>query len=236
MKLTYTKKRGYHHWLCLVCGVSERERIPDQATEEYQHNPANPILGICGSCNRGSPSARIRLGNSTVRPAPILPEETQMLVFEGVWGEYWEIAKRFEHKARAQDRDDLRHNIIIRLVEVAKAREASGEDFSYLAKLRTASYTCLAYWRDEKRNGKIISLNTTIQDEEGDTIELIDTLADDNAIDLDAWLDARVWLMGCPKKLVQIARKRASGFALTATDHQYLWRYKRKAQMRLAGM
>jgi hypothetical protein len=68
-------------------------------------------------------------------------------------GQYLEIAQRFEHNARAQDREDLRHNIIIRLFEVARAKEAKGEAFTELAKLRTASYMAPAYWRDEKHNG-----------------------------------------------------------------------------------
>ena len=28
------------------------------------------------------------------------------------WGKYIKVAKRFEHKAKAQDREDLRHTII----------------------------------------------------------------------------------------------------------------------------
>jgi len=233
VKKTYTKRRGYHHWLCVACGQREGERIPDQADDRYQHNPANPWLGVCGGCNGGSPSARIRLGNSSLRPQPSLTEETQTLAFEGEWGEYWGIAKHFEHKAPWQDREDLRHNIIIRLVEVATVKQASGEAFSELGKLRTASFTVLAYWRDAKRNGRVISLNTQVEDWELNPTELIDTIADDSAIDLDAWVDARTWLLGCPKRLVEIAHKRVSGVNLTPADSRYLYKFRLKEQKRL---
>jgi len=99
--------------------------------------------------------------------------------------------------------------------------------------VRVASYVVMEYWHTEKRNGRIISLNTEIDDGEGNTIELIDTIADDNAIDLEAWVDARVWLLGCPKRLVGIAHKRSSGIALTNEEHQYLWRFRQKEQKRL---
>ena len=51
--------------------------------------------------------------------------------------------------------------------------------------------TVADYWRSEYRNGRIISLNQVYDDGDGNTTELIDTLADDKAIDLDAWIDAR---------------------------------------------
>ena len=77
------------------------------------------------------------------------------------------------------------------------------------------------------------SLNQEIEDGEGNTEELIDTLADDSAIDLDAWLDARRWLLGCPKRLIEVAYKRASGLPLKAKDREYLSHYHRKAQKSL---
>ena len=52
-ELTYGKRRGYHHTACQVCGATRRERIPDQVAQEYQHNPGNPILGVCPGCNHG---------------------------------------------------------------------------------------------------------------------------------------------------------------------------------------
>ena len=148
------------------------------------------------------------------------------------WEKYSEVADRFQYKARFQDREDLKHNIIVRLAEVAQRN--GHKPFTEWAMLRVASYVVMEHWHTEKRNGKIISLNTVIDDGEGDSIELIDTIADDSAIDLEAWVDARVWLMGCPKRLIEIARKRAMGEALEIADRKYLCKWRKREQKRLS--
>ena len=150
---------------------------------------------------------------------------------EGEWLTYYKVAIKFVHKAKFQDRGDLKHNIIVRLAEVAQRN--GHKPFTDWAMLRVASYVVMEHWHTEKRNGKIISLNSVVDDGEGDTTELIDTLADDSAIDLEAWLDARVWLMGCPKRLVGIAHKRVSGIPLDNADMIYLCKWRKKAQKRL---
>jgi len=147
------------------------------------------------------------------------------------WGKYSEIADRFQHKARFQDREDLRHNIIVRLAEVAQRN--GHKPLTEGAMVRVASYVVLEYWHTEKRNGKVISLNNTIEDGEGDTIEMIDTIADDKAIDLEAWVDARTWLLGCPKRLIEVAHKRVIGTPLDNADKLYLGKWRKKAQKRL---
>jgi DNA-directed RNA polymerase specialized sigma24 family protein len=146
------------------------------------------------------------------------------------WDTYMEIARRFEHKAQYQDREDLRHSIIVRLAEVA---ERNGDKpFTEWAMLRVASYVVMEYWRAEKRRPQI-SVNSQIEDDDGNTIELIDTIADDSAIDLDAWLDAKAWLLSCPKRLIQIALKRVNGIPLDNADMIYLCKWRKKAQKRL---
>ena len=125
------------------------------------------------------------------------------------WEKYSTVADRFQHKARFQDREDLKHNIILRVAEVAQRN--GNKPFTEGAMVRVASFVVLEYWHTEKRNGKVISLNTGIDDGEGNTVELIDTIADDNAIDLEAWVDARIWLLGCPNRLVDIAHKGVKG-------------------------
>jgi len=232
-QLTYTRQRGLHYWVCLVCGKQDKELIPDQADCRYEHNPGNPWLGVCGSCNGGSPSAEIRLGNSSI---PVSRngfdgEQEQSPKLDGDWGEYWEIARRFERKAPFQDREDLRHSIILRLFDVARAKQAKGEAFTEAGKLRTASLVVMEYWHTEKRNGKVMSLNTEIADGEGDSAELWETIADDRAIDLEAWVDARTWLRGCPRRLVEIARKRLKGIPLDGNDQRYLNRYQKQLKL-----
>jgi len=145
------------------------------------------------------------------------------------WEKYSEVADRFQHKARFEDRDDLRHNIILRLAEVASNN--GHEPFTIGAMIRVASYVVMEYWHSEKRNGKVISLNTAIGNGDGDSMELMDTIADDNALNLEAWVDARTWLMGCPKRLIQIADKKVNGIALDWKDHKYLQRKRKQLEL-----
>ena len=147
------------------------------------------------------------------------------------WEQYSEIAERFQHKAKYVDREDLRHNIIVRLAEVASNN--GHKPFTTGAMIRVASYVVMEYWHSEKRNGKVISLNMDTGNGEGEGVELIETIADDSAIDLEAWVDARMWLLGCPKRLIQIADKRVNGEALELADRLYLCRWRQKEQTSL---
>ncbi len=151
------------------------------------------------------------------------------------YGKYITVADRYQHKAKYQDREDLNHTIILSLAQAQLAKDNNGGgQLSDVAMLRVASYECQKYWRAIKRQLTILSLNTELSN--GDGIELIDTVADDKAIDLSAWLDARTWLLGCPIRLVQIARKITNGDKLTPTDSQYLWRYRKREQKTLLAM
>ncbi|MBM4447552.1 MAG: hypothetical protein FJ023_09480 [Chloroflexi bacterium] len=142
------------------------------------------------------------------------------------WQKYIEIADKFQHKAKAADRQDLRQDIILRLAEVANSN--GHKPFTEGSMVRVASYTVMAYWRDLMRKPTILSLNGELTDGDGETAELWQTLADDKAIDLDAWLDARRWLLGCPKRLVQIAVRLYNGNRLDFKDYHYVERYRQK--------
>jgi len=142
------------------------------------------------------------------------------------WEKYSQIADRFQHKVRFQDRQDVEHDIIVRLAELADRN--GDKPFSELSMLRVGSYVVMEYWRQEKRQLTWLSLNEDIDDGGGDTIELWETLADDKAIDLDAWLDAKRWRLGCPKRLVKIAWKKVYRKRLTWKEHKYLARYRQK--------
>jgi len=150
------------------------------------------------------------------------------------YGKYIAVADRYQYKAKREDREDLNHTIILSLAQAQLAKDNNGGgQLSDVAMLRIASYECQKYWRAIKRQLTILSLNTDIYDGDGNTTELIDTVADDKAIDLDAWLDARTWLLGCPRRLVQIAGKRLKGIALTQYERLYLCRYRQKEQKSL---
>jgi len=136
------------------------------------------------------------------------------------WDKYIEIARRFEHKAQFQEREDLRHSIILALAQqVERNRRNGNKPLTEFGMLRIASHTVADYYRglrlpsgnlpcgrcskaqrakcqkddlySQCRKGiEVVSLNSHIEDGEGegDSVELIDTIADDSAIALDAWL------------------------------------------------
>jgi hypothetical protein len=157
----------------------------------------------------------------------------------------------------AQDRGDIRHSIIL---ELARARSRDGhKPFSEAMMCRIASCVVVCYWRKQYKltNGldcgscsqkqrakckegylysvcpkavKIESLSKPITDADGNVTELGDTIADDKAIDIGAWLDARTFLLSFPNRLVQIAHKRVDGIPLTNRELQYLWYWRKKTE------
>jgi len=142
------------------------------------------------------------------------------------WQKYIEIADKFQHKARYDDREDLRQDIIVRLAELDSNN--GHNPLTKPAMYRIASYVVMEYWHKLKRQPTILSLNYELDDGDGHTVELWQTLADDKAIDTEAWQDAKRWLLGCPRRLVQIAVKLYSGKALSFKDYHYIeyWRKK----------
>ena len=80
---------------------------------------------------------------------------------------------------------------------------------------------------------KIESLSKPITDADGNVTELGDTIADDKAIDIGAWLDARTFLLSFPNRLVQIAHKKLEGTPLDKKDQKYLERFRRLERQRL---
>jgi len=142
------------------------------------------------------------------------------------WGKYIAVAERFQHKARYQDREDLNHDI---LLELATAQLKHGDSqLTEPALYRIASFVVADYWRKSSRI-VVASLNDNIDDDEGNSTELIDTLTDDKAIDFEAWLDAKRWLLGCPKRLAEVATKQVSGKPLDGAERKYLCKWRREA-------
>jgi len=162
------------------------------------------------------------------------PEDNDPLSYaklDGEWRQWYETAHRFEHKVPAQDRGDIRHNIILELA-LARARDGD-KPFSEAMMCRVASFVVADYWRKAKRKPTLLSLDTEIGNGDGDTTGLIETIADDKAIDVEAWLDARTFLLGCPHRLVQIASKITKGHNLTHGDRTYLWKWRKREQISL---
>jgi len=79
----------------------------------------------------------------------------------------------------------------------------------------------------------IQSLDQATSDYDGNECRLLDTVADDKAIDLDLKLEASDWLLGCPIRLIEIATKKEDGIPLNENDQKYLERYRKKSQLAL---
>ena len=60
--------------------------------------------------------------------------------------------------------------------------------------------------------------------------DLGNLIADDKALDLEAWADAKTFLLGCPDRLIAIACKVKDGESLTNRERQYLWYWRQREQ------
>ncbi|MFC1982270.1 hypothetical protein ACFLV5_00535 [Chloroflexota bacterium] len=68
---------------------------------------------------------------------------------EGDWLLYYKVANRFVHKAQAQDRNDLLHDIILNLSVAGRNNGHKLDNPSWM--YRIASFTVTQYWRDYYR-------------------------------------------------------------------------------------
>ena len=88
-------------------------------------------------------------------------------------------------------------------------------------------------YSDCHRAIRLESLNQPITDSEGNVTELGDLIADDRALDLPEWIDARTFLIGAPVRLKAIAMKKRKGETLNNAELCYLSRLRRKTQRTL---
>ena len=215
MELSYFTRRGYHYRVCQVCGKRERERIPDQAPEEYRHNPGNPTLAVCPNCNNGVGTGKIALLNSKMshKAQYSRDDDGEALSYDRLpepWRGWAKLAKNFVWQLDDQrDREDLMHDIIVRLAEVAEEYRQQGKTLTKWGSIRVAQYTRLRFYHQKKRwkRVSVVSLNSVIQDEDGYETEMIQTIADNKGRDLDAWLDAKSHYLGSPEKTREAIRK-----------------------------
>ena len=176
---------------------------------------------------------------------------------EGQWLTYYRVAVQFTGRALPADREDVLHDIIVTLADVERS---TGKPLTEPAMYRIASRTVADYWRSHFKltNGlgcgscsqkqrakcraewsysqcpkaiKLESLNEPIVDADGNITDLGDLIADDKAVDLAEWLDAKSFLARCPHRLIAIVVKLRDGETLTNCEHQYLWRFRQRAQI-----
>ncbi len=176
---------------------------------------------------------------------------------EGKWVAYCKVASRFTDRVKAEDKEDILHTIIANLADVE--RNNRYKPFTEAVMYRIASRTIADYWFSHysfnngldckhcskaqrhkcKEDGlytecakamKLESLNRPIIDSEGNITELGESIADDKALDLDAWVDARTFLLGFPQRLLMIAQKLDNGESLAVADRKYLCKWRKREQ------
>ena len=212
------------------------------------------------SCITATSKPRPFKSRSTVRKRQAEPGHNGYDHLQGEWLAYYKVASRFTDRVKPQDKEDILHTIMATLANVK--RNNGHRPFTEAVMYRIASRTVADYWRSYYKvsNGldcgscsqaqrqkckeddlysecpkavKLECLDKPIIDNEGHTTELGELIADDKALDLDAWLDARTFLFGFPQRLLLIAHRINNGEALTNKDHQYLWRFRQREQKRL---
>ena len=181
---------------------------------------------------------------------------------DGEYLTYYKVASRFAYQVLAEDTQDLLHTIIMTLA-VAE-RNNGHKPFTEAAMYRIASRAKADYWRDQYRhtNGltccncskaqrrkckedwlypecpkaiKLEYLSKPVIGQDGELTELGELIADDKAIDLDAWVSDSTWEIGYPKRLVAIAYKLKAGIALTVADRKCLCKWRKREQKTLFG-
>jgi len=152
---------------------------------------------------------------------------------------------------------------MLEMAKVKAKYQAKGKPLTEAGLMRVASYELTDYWvkqrrlttwldcgncsKEQRRKCReellysecpkfhqLVSLNTEIDgDGDGHKTELIEFIADDKALDLDGWVDARRILRGLPKQIVQIGYKVYSGIPLDGNEQRYLNRYRKEYQKAL---
>jgi hypothetical protein len=148
--IAFTLNRGRHYVICLKCGKRFSQRIPDQADDQYKHNPANEWLGLCNVCDGGQGLSDVLLGKSPqtveVPEHDLTPTDYNLL--DGEWLEFYKVAYAYSKKVEYGERADLCHDLILAL---AKQRRKDGKPLPELRAYRIASLQVALYWRKLKR-------------------------------------------------------------------------------------
>jgi hypothetical protein len=214
-------------------------------------------LAVCQSSPTKPRSIKSR-SNTKKRQAPVIGNGYDQL--DGQWLSYYRVASRFTDKVKPEDREDILHTIMMTLADVE--RNNGHKPFTEAVMYRIASRTVSDYWFSHysytagldckhcskaqrqkcKQDNlytqcpkaiKLENLNKPIIDSEGRTTELGELIADDKALDLDAWADAKTFILRFPNRLLQIAFKVSNGITLTPYDRLYLYRFRQREQKAL---
>jgi len=206
--------------------------------------------GQSSSCQRTQALRTIK-SRSNGRKRQAEPNHNGYDQLTGDWLTYYKVTGYFVRYIRFDDREDFLHDTMLEMAKVKAKYELIGKPLTEAGLMRVASYQVTEYWtrlrrlttwldcgncskaqrqkcRSEDLYSKcpkyhqLVSLNAKADgDGDGEPSELIEFIADDKAIDLDAWVDARRILRGLPRRLVQIAYKRYSGIPLDRKERNY---------------
>jgi len=180
----------------------------------------------------------------------------------GDWAVYYKVGKGFARKVHREDREDFLHDLLLTMARVKASYTTKGKELTTGGLVRMAQYEVATYWRKRFRriNGidcgccskaqrekckdwfmypdcpkavKQERLDKLVEDGNGDSTPLCELIADDNAVDVVARLDARLILDGYPRRFVQLAYKKYAGYTLTESERSYYRREQKKAQKSL---
>jgi hypothetical protein len=181
---------------------------------------------------------------------------------DGDWALYYKVARGFVRRVKPEDRGDFLHDLLLVMAKVKAKYNLIGKPLSEAGLIRVACYEVADYWRKwfKRINGRecgqcsqtqrrkcreedlyreclkairMESLDKVIEDGNGDSTELHEMIADDNAVDVVARLEARLTLQSYPHRFVTVAYKKYAGYQLTKNEQQYYWREAKKAQKKL---
>jgi len=178
----------------------------------------------------------------------------------GDWALYYKVTSYFVRHIRFEDREDWLHDTMLEMAKVKAKYELIGKPLTEAGLMRVASYQVTEYWerlrrfttfldcgncsKEQRRKCReellysecpkfrqVVSLDDELDDGNGGRFTLAEFIADDRAIDLDAWLDAGRILRGLPRRLVQIGYKRYAGIPLDDKEKHYL-KYQRQKELK----
>jgi hypothetical protein len=181
---------------------------------------------------------------------------------DGDWALYYKVAKGFVRRVKPEDRGDFLHDLLLVMAKVKAKYNLIGKPLTEAGLIRIACYEVAGYWRKwyKRINGidcgscskaqrekcknwylypdcpkavKTERLDKLVEDGNGDSTPLHELIADDNAVDVVARLEARLILQSYPHRFVMIVYKKFAGYQLTKNEQQYYWRQVKKAQKSL---
>ncbi len=129
---------------------------------------------------------------------------------EQPWRDWARIARNFSLQIDdARDKEDLVQDIILELAKVAAKYKEQGRPLTRWGCIKVAQYRRSRFYHDKHRWKRVFSidLNSTIQDEDGNETELVETIPDREGIDLDTWLDFKSHFEDSPARTKEAIRK-----------------------------